>query len=301
MDTLWAALGFAAKRFLTVVKVSALPGLLLYVPILWISMVSLGNMMDLIPELAALEGDSEISSEQAVDVFKALGPFYLVMMLLLPLSLLWSAMVGVPLIRAVVLDEKPGFFRLDGIVWRYFFGQILFFFLIVAIVLATIGLAAGAIAALETAGIHEAAGVGVGFIAFFFSIFVILRLSLFMVEVAVSGKFGVRAAFRVTRGNVWRIIGLGFLALLVLIALSIGGEIALFLFGALALAANLNAIEAASDTGEIALVVEALRNMAVSPVGGIFAALYTAYLLFLNGFQMVLPAFIYKNLGGGQD
>lgn len=299
IDTLTAALGFATKRFPTVVKAALLPSLLIYLPILWITATSFGNMMDMMPGFVEMEGGSTLSDEQALELVGTLAPFYFAMLLLAPLSLLYNAMVAVPLTRAIVLDETPGFLRLDGIVWRYFFGQILFVFLIFGLMLVICGAAAAAIVSLEAAEMPEIAGVGVGLFALLLFLFVVIRLSLFMVEVAVSGKFGVRASFRVTRGNVWRLVGMGLLALLVIIVLSIGIEIILAIFGAFALATNFEAMEAAATTKDIEAVFDALHTMIISPIGGAFAAVYMIYTLFLTGFQMALPAFIYKNLGGG--
>lgn len=300
IDTLAQSLGFAAKRFPTVVKAALLPSLIIYLPILWITATSLGGLMEMVPELTQMEGQSAVSDEQALEFVGALAPFYLAMMLLMPLSLLYNAMVAVPLSRAIVLDEKPGFLRLDGVVWRYFFGQILFCLLILGVMLATFGAAAAAIASLEAAEAPEIAGVAVGLFALLAFLFVTIRLSLFMVEIAVSGKFGVRASFKVTRGNVWRLVGFGILALIVVIVLSIGFEISFSIFGLLALAGNFNAMEAAAEANDIEAILEAIRGMIISPVGGTFAVVYMVYILFLTGFQTALPAFIYKNLGGGE-
>ncbi len=185
-------------------KVALLPSLLLYVPILWITATSLSGLMEQLPSLINAEGTGDLSDEQGIELLKAMAPFYFVMLLMLPLSLLYNAMVGVPLSRAIVLDEKPGFFRLDGLVWRYFFGQIIMFFLILGLMLLIFGAAAAAIIALDPEE-NLVGAVMVGLVALFLFIFITVRLSLFMVEVAVNGKFGVRAAFKITRGNVMRL------------------------------------------------------------------------------------------------
>lgn len=299
VDTLAQSLGFATKRFPTVIKAALLPSLIIYLPMLWIIATTVGGWIEIIPELVEMEGQSSVSDDQAVELFAALAPFYFAMLLLMPLSLLYNAMVAVPLSRAIVLDEKPGFLRLDGIVWRYFFGQILFCLLILGVMLAIFGAAAAAIASLEAAEVPEIAGIAVGLFALLAFVFATIRLSLFMVEIAVSGKFGVRASFRVTRGNVWRLIGFGLLSMIAIIVLSIGLEIVLTAFGALALASNFEAMEAAASTEDIEAIFAALRTMIVSPAGGVFATVYVIYTLFLTGFQMALPAFVYKNLGGG--
>lgn len=227
-----------------------------------------------------------------------MAPFGLAIMLTLPLSLLYNAMIGVPLSRAIVLGEKPGFFRLDGLVWRYFFGQIVMCLLILGIVLAIFGIAAGTIISFEEAG-NEAGGIAVGLAALLLVIFITVRLSLFMVEVAISGKFGVRAAFRVTRGNVMRLIGAGLLFLGLIIVLQIAFELVFSLVGGIVLAANFNAIEVAAEAADIELMIEAVRGMIVSPVGGVFAGIFAVYTLFIAGLQMAYPALIYRNLGGG--
>lgn len=225
VDTLAQSLGFAAKRFPTVIKAALLPSLIIYVPILWIMATSLGGLMEMIPDLAEMEGQSTVSDDQAMELFAALAPFYVTMLLLMPLSLLYNATVAVPLSRAIVLDETLGFLRLDGIVWRYFFGQILFGLLILGVMLAIFGAAAAAIASLEAAEVPEIASVAVGLFALIAFLFATIRLSLFMVEIAVSGKFGVRASFKVTRGNVWRLVGYGVLAIIAIIVLSIGKSV----------------------------------------------------------------------------
>lgn len=298
IDTLTGALSFAAKRFPTVIKVALLPSLLLYVPIIWIAATSLSGLMDQIPSLTALEETNELSDGQALELFSALAPFYLVMLLLLPLSLLYNAMVGVPLSRAIVLDEKPGFFRLDSLVWRYFFGQIVMFFLILGLMLAILGTAGVAIIAFDPEE-NLAAAVAIGLFALFFFVFVTVRLSLFMVEVAISGKFAVRDAFRVTRGNVMRLIGAGLLFVLLLLAVQIVFELVFYLFGGLALAANFNAIEVAAEAEDLELMIDAIRRMIVSPLGGVFAGVFAVYTLFMTGVQIAFPALIYRNLGGG--
>lgn len=298
IDTLTGALSFAAQRFPTVLKVALLPSLLLYVPILWIAATSLSGLMEQLPLLISAEETGELSDEQALGLFKAMAPFYFAMMLMLPLSLLYNAMVGVPLSRAIVLDEKPGFFRLDGLVWRYFFGQIVMFFLILGLMLVILGAAAAAIIALDPEE-NLAGAVVVGLVALFLFIFVTMRLSLFMVEVAISGKFAVRAAFKVTRGNVMRLIGAGLLFLGLIIIIEIAFELVFYLLGGIALAANFNAIEVATEAEDIDLMIDAVRGMIVSPIGGAFAGIFAIYTLFMAGLQIAFPALIYRNLGGG--
>lgn len=297
VDTLSQSLGFASKRMLTTFKVSLVPGLLFGIPMAWLMVTVLGKFMEMAPPAPGTEGPSDVPAEEILEIFALIGPLYLLVMIL---SCLAMAMIAVPLVRKIVLDEAPGFFRLDGIVWRYFFGFVIYALLNLVVLLAIFGPTAAIIAALEEAQVHEAASVGVGLLAVCLAVLVLVRLSLFMVEIAVSGKFGVRAAFKVTRGNFWRLIGAGLLAFVAMMAVQIVFQILLTLFGVLALASNAEVLEAAGEAEDVAAVFSALKDTFVSPMGGIMGLIYLVYALFILGFQTALPALIYKNLGGGE-
>jgi len=302
VDTVFGTYGFAFKRFLTIVKVALLPSILLMGPILLLVLTQLGGLFETIIAFAETAEGTEPSEEDIKALMMSLMPFVGVMMLMLPLQMLYTSMLAVPLHRAIVLGETPGFFRIDGLVWRYFFGQIIFCFLIVAIVLAVfvpmglgIGLIEGALGEGQTAGVL--ATLGLVLISIVLALFLIIRLCLFMVEISVSGQFGVRAAFARTSGNVWRIIGAFLLYLLLFIGVSIVMEIVNYGFLGVALATNLEALETAGDNEDVAAVLMVLKDMVMSPLGGIYIGVMSVFGLFVAGLEIALPAMIYRNLG----
>lgn len=305
VDTVFGTFGFAFKRFLTVFKVALLPSIILMGPILYLVLTQLGGLMETIIAFAEATEGSEPSEEDAQALFVSMMPFLGVMMLMLPLQMLYVSMIAVPLHRAIVLDEKPGIFRLDGLVWRYFFGQIVFLLLIVAISLVVfipmgigIGLIESSMGEGENAGVL--ATVGLFFIGMVLFLFLVIRLSLFMVEISVSGQFGVRAAFAKTSGNVWRIIGAGLLYILLFIGVAIVMEIINYGFIGVALVTHLDALEAAGESEDIAAIFAVLKDMAVSPLGGIYLAVMAVMSLFVTGLEIAFPAMMYRNLGGAK-
>jgi hypothetical protein len=196
VDTIADTFSFASKRFLTVFKVMLIPSIVLLGPILLVVVTQLGDLMATIVEFAEqAEAGGEPSEEQVEQLVMEILPFYGIILLMMPLQLLYAAMIAVPIHRAIVLDEKPGLFRLDGFVWRYFFGQIVFFLLILAIIVGVFVPMGLGIAALEESGVDEIATIGVVIASLALLVFLLVRLSLFLVEVSVEGKFNVSTSF----------------------------------------------------------------------------------------------------------
>jgi ABC-type multidrug transport system fused ATPase/permease subunit len=296
VDTLGEALSFAWKKLPVIIFVTLIPTVILIGPVFYFVLTQFGDLFSELSTLAQ-SAEGEVDDAQLETIALTILPIYAIFLLMLPLHLLYYAMISVPLNRYIVLSERPGPIRLDRYVWRYFFGQIVFWFLSVGIILGIMGPVVAAIIALKDYGDGgEFATVAIGFFGVGLVIFLLVRLSLFMVEVSINGKFNVRNAFKMTRGNFWRLVGVFLLFIVLFMALSFVFEIVFYGFGALALFSNIGAIEAATETEDIGAIFAALRDMVLSPIGGIFAGIFALYLLFITGLQVAMPAFVYKAL-----
>ncbi|MGL6183384.1 MAG: hypothetical protein ACRC2G_14510 [Aestuariivirga sp.] len=116
--------------------------------------------------------------------------------------------------RRLLLSESPrglGWFRLDGVVWRY-----LFRFVIIGIIVALIAGVATAVMQTLAAGellgpAGRSVGIAVAVILGLFALFAWYRLSSALPAVAVDNKeYGLAAAWRATRRNSLRYLGFTF-------------------------------------------------------------------------------------------
>jgi hypothetical protein len=116
--------------------------------------------------------------------------------------------------RRLLLAESPkglGWFRLDGVVWRY-----LFRFLIIGVIVAIIAGVATALMQMLAAGellgpAGQPVGIAVATIVGFFALFAWYRLSSALPAVAVGNRdYGLGAAWRTTRRNSLRYLGFTF-------------------------------------------------------------------------------------------
>lgn len=296
-DTIGAAFKYPLRHFLQVLKVGILPTLMIYGPIFllayWAFDIAWPEIVAAFEETVNLDENADIKGVYVSRGYSTDGGFSGLMQLA---GLLFTAMVTVPLTRAIVLAEKPGFFRLDRAVWWYVLGQIVFLLAVVGIILAVAAATAGLIALASSGQENEATTVAIGIGGGLFATYLILRLSLFMPEVAVTGRFGFRASFSMTKGNVWRIVGLGLVTLLALIVLWTLICGVLLGVGALLFGGSIAQIASTAAESDPEIILALLETTLLSPAGGIMGALLVIVSVYSTGFSVALPAYMYKAL-----
>lgn len=302
-DTVIAAFKYPAVRFLQVVKVGILPTLLVYGPIFllaWWAFDSLWPEISATLEQIDTNDDMTMESMAASRGLTVLNGFSTLFRLA---GLIFTAMITVPLTRAIVSEETPGFLRLDRAVWWYALGQIVFVLVVMGIILGVIGASVG-LAAIATNGFEseggEGAAVAIGLVGFLVLIFLLVRISLFLPEVAMTGRFGFRASYAMTRGNVWRIIGLFLVTIIALLALWTVVCLVLFGVGAVLFGGAIADLASAGIDEDPAIILEWMKETLVSPAGGFMAALLLVFSVYYTGFSIALPAFMYKALQGNR-
>lgn len=298
-DTLVEAFKYPATHFFQVLKVITLPFVMIYGPLLVLGWWALDTLL---PELATLiesageTGDDE--TFEAVFASRGLGALNGLSQLANLAGLLFAAMITVPLTRAIVADETPGLFRLDRAVWWYALGQIVYALVIIGIVLSAMLLAISAVAmAGEDADLATA---GIVVTAVFVCFFVIIRLSVFLPEVAMTGRFGFRASFAMTRGNVWRIVGLVVLLIIAWLMLTMAMMAVFFGVGAVLFGSDIAALGSSAAGGDPELTAAWFKETFVTPAGGLMALIYVIFAVYYTGFSIALPAFMYKALEGNR-
>jgi hypothetical protein len=74
-------------------------------------------------------------------------------------------------------------------------------------------------------------------------------------------------------------------------------ELIFYGFTAIAVLTNMEDLKAAAETEDVMLILEALRDMVVSPAGAILAAILAVFTIFMTGLETAFPAKIYRALG----
>ena len=163
--------------------------------------------------------------------------------------------------RRLLLSESPrglGWFRLDGVVWRYFFR-----FVIISFVIAIIAGVAMAVMQMLAAGdllgaAGRPVGIGVAVILGLFALFVWYRLSSALPAVAVDDRdYGLGAAWRATRRNSLRYLGFTFW---LIFALTIGNGL----------------------SGGAMAAQDALKNPWLTAGAGVLAAFFSLLTIFVT-------------------
>lgn len=307
--TLTSGFSWPFKHVSELIKIFALPSLLIYGPLFYLLCIVLGNALPEIYEIVTTvelsEGGAETLSETAR--LDALGVELAMLNGLSSLfqlaGLVVGAMIGVPLTRSIALGEAPGLIRFDSKVWWYVLAQVVFPLLFVAVILG-FGLVFGGGAAF-VGSIFDAppAAVAIGLIGFFGALYVLLRLSLFLPAVAAEGGLPIPSAWAAAGSNTLRLFGLWFfsaIVFMVIVLIVIGPLIGI---GALLFAEPIGAISAASNgaggAGDEAAMRDAISGLIETALTPLMAILLIPWLLlgvYTSAVSYALPAFAYGTL-----
>lgn len=294
VDTLGAAFKYPAQHFFHVLKVAFLPMVLFYGAF---GLLAVWTFDTFWPDLVeAFDPMAIETTEDSVKVSAGINMVNGLSNLMQLVGLLLTAMITVPLTRAIVSEEKPGFLRLDAAVWWYVLAQVVFGLVILAIFLGCLAIFGGLIAITGSGMDLEGAAALIVLIGFVTFLFIVIRLALFLPEVAVTGKFGFRAAWSMTRGNVWRIIGLSFLLLLAMIIAMIVVCAVLFGLGAALFGSSIADIAASNVDGDPQVILAWVKETLISPAGGFMGAVIVVISLYYRGFTIALGAYMYRAL-----
>ena len=123
-----------------------------------------------------------------------------------------------------------------------------------------------------------------------------VRLSLYLPQLAMTADINPNISFQMTRGNVWRIIGLYLLTFIAMFAIMI---FALFFFAALFMAAigfDFSDFASAIEGQDFEALNAWMMETFWGPQGLILAVPYLLLAIYLTGFSLALPAYMYRDL-----
>lgn len=298
------------------IKIFALPSLLIYGPLFYLLCIVLGNALPEIYEIVATAQISDISEngELTMDGTARLDALGVEVAMLNGLSSLFQlaglvvgAMIGVPLTRSIALGEAPGLIRFDSKVVWYVLAQVVFPLLLVAVILGFGLVFGGGVAVAGSMIDAPSAALVVGLIGVVGALYVLLRLSLFLPAVAAEGGLPIPSAWAAAGGNAFRLFGLWFFSAIAFVVISLIVIGPLIGIGALIFAEPIAAISAASNgAGDEAATREAISGLIESALTPLMAALLIPWLLFgvyTTAVSYALPAFAYgalkDNVEGG--
>lgn len=199
-DALSAIFSYSFKHFPTILKVALIPtvvffGLMFY--------LVLPNIIDSMFQLMMIAEE-----EDPTAILTTLAPMFGMLVLLLPLSLIYYAMILAPLLRNIMYGEQVGFLRLDGLVWRTAAAIVIIYFIMIGIILAAM-IPIGIVTALLVSGSEEAAGAIDALVMLFMYplIFaVMVKTTLILPDIIASGRLRIMPGWRASRGNFWQIL-----------------------------------------------------------------------------------------------
>jgi hypothetical protein len=295
VDTLTAGLIYSGGGYLKILKILALPTLILIIPVLGLTLsFGFGFMREFAESLRHGQGvPGVVFEEMILQILPLMGLYPLFILG----SLLFYAMVAVPMNRDIVLGEMPGFLRLDRYVWRVFFAQILLILLVIPVVL-LFGLTVGALSALSGGEPSPALLAPLIFALVAAAIYFLVRISLFLVHVSVTGEFRVREAFGLTRGSFWRLLGTFILMALAVLAFGMIFQTVFYLVGVPGFVGDLSTLDETALEENPLLLLDVLVGFVTGPIGIVLGGLYALYYAFITAFQIAIPAHLYRHLAG---
>lgn len=245
-------------------------------------------------------GALENGGEPRPEDLAAIGMAYLgLMVVLFPVSLLFSAVLYAAVNRAVVRPAEKGFgyLRLGGDELRVLVVYLVLtivFMLLAVLLFGVVGVIAGVLAATTSEGWAVLAGVIGGLAALCLFIWIMVRLSLALPMTVAEKRIAIFDSWSVTRGRFWGLLGMAVLAFILTLVVS-AILWTLFTIVLLIMGGSLAQLEGAALEGaELSELIGVLGPVAV--VGVVFLGLMSALELTI----LYAPfARAYRDLKGG--
>lgn len=292
-ETVGSALSYPAQNYLQILKVMVLPFLLLYGPLLAFLFFRGEDLIgQLIEVTGSIDGPEDLESEAMQEFFVT---FNVLSYMGQGISLFYMPLVMVPITRAIVAGEKLGWLHLNRYVGWSILARILFGFILFGVVLVVLLGAALPISIAAAVGAPDGLVAALGVIAALVLIFLLIRLSLYLVDVAVRANLNPMDTFKMTRRNVLRLVGAGILVGFVMIVLSGFVFGALFGIGMGFFGGDFVAL-AGTDDVDWNQLADLSSRMFNSPVVWILLALGLAANVYFQGVGMAFAAYCYKAL-----
>lgn len=292
---------YAFKNYGSVLKVMFIPTLIFFGFTIF---YFLPRFMEIIPALVELENsggtDPDNLSEATIRQFVSLLIFYFgFVFTIVILAPIYAAVTTVPMIRQSAIDEKPGWLRFDGATLRFFaMSYVLPFILMLPLIPVFLSLDYF-VQNIEIENPNIAMIVlGVLAVVLVY-LFFIIRLFLAPTDAAVSGEFRLSAAWQMTRGNVWRVVGLFILMAIIFAIIGSLIELAVVLMAILLFAINgsgVGLLEQLDAAESPQAVFDLLGGLIYSPGFAALAVLVFLGVSFLTGVQNGLLGKIYREL-----
>lgn len=289
VNTISNSFQYVIANYLSLVKVFLIPSLLISLPLGYFVLTAFPDVLD---QIVLLEESDD--PQLVMETVGALFALYPVMILG---GLVYYAMIMVPISRHIMTGEPLGLLRFDRYVLKTMLGivvlsllLIVLFFVIVlafALVAGLLGALLGEMAAGLMAIVMIFGVIALGFI-------VMVRLSVYLPDVAVSGRIRLRESAELTEGSFWQIVGVLVLLAAVSLVLSMVAEFVIGLGLGIAMAMDAGAIATMDD--DPGAFLRLLGDFVRTPLGMIGLVGYFFFVVFSTGLNIAVSAFLYRSL-----
>lgn len=288
IDTIADAFNYSFKKLPSLVVLYLSTTILIFGPILWLAYPLVIDFFQFFTEVGE-NVDPEEFAEQII-------PFAPIIGLLVLGSLLQYVVITSLIIRNISHGETLWLIRINKNTFRYIVAAIVVSLLMVVVYAGFAAIIAGAVISAgenqEMLGPVVALSVLAGLFVF---VYFLVRLSLIPIDVVAQSNFAIGRGFRVSRGNVLRLIGLGVIVFAAILAIAMIAQIVisiLLLAGGLAFfPSDLDAVEQ-----DPSLLIGHLMALLTSPIMVIVIVFSVILDAFQTGVMTSAPVFAYRRL-----
>lgn len=287
------AFAFSLRNFHTVLRMILAALLVLAPPIAGLLYFVIPNLLSSAPSLT-----SDMAPETMAALVSGTFGLWLALTLLIIVGglLLFNGMVLVPLVRLVVLKERPPVFSFNRLLGTFLAASTMFTaltFVLFSIVLATLAFPYAIVSDPGTDLAPAWQSLVVTALVFMLVFYILIRLEWFVFDAVVNGSINMRRSWRLTRHNVWRLIAL---SLLVALATSVVTNVVRAFSMPLSMMVQDLPLPDTQSTSVFDIIAVILDELAASPLALGAAALVAMTYCWLIGFSYAVPAFGYRAL-----